>query len=132
MLMNGMKIFMAGAWAMPPLVRAWLAILITTNGILPLWFIHELAAQIALLAVFSGSMIAFAMCAITGFNRYLGLMHGPWIAIVYVNCFTLCQRSDLDPNFKNWLIASLLFSGISLIIDVIDVVKYGREQIKPA
>ena len=129
MITDGFKIFTAGVWRMPLLVKAWLAILMTINGILPFLFLNELAAQVTLFAMMAGGIIGCAMSDITGFNRYLGLMHGPWIPMAYVHCHALFQRSDLDPNFKMWLVASLTVTCVSLIIDALDVAKYKREQL---
>ncbi len=126
-MINGMKIFMVGAWNMSIFVRLWLLLLMTINGVLPLFFIHELAAQISILVVMGGGMIGFIMSDISGFNRYLGLMHGPWLALAYINGYLLITREHLESDFKLWLTASLIVTCLSLVIDIYDLSRYKRD-----
>jgi len=127
-LIKGFKTFNLGLWNSPLWVRIWIFIVLTINVVVSWWFIDELAAQMTILACFGSGLIAFQMCETTGYNKYLALMHGPLIPIVYFHCYTLCSRENLDPNFRNWVIASIVTISLVLIIDATDLVKYQRQQ----
>ena len=128
-MVKGFKTFNLGLWNSPLWVRIWISFVLFINVVVSWWFIDELAAQLTIFAIIASGVIAFKMCEITGYNKYLALMHGPLIPVVYFHCHILCSRGNLDPNFKNWLIASILTISLVLIIDATDVLKYQRQQL---
>lgn len=128
--MGTLKIIWQGFLAMPLWVKLWIAVLVVSNGILPLYFLDQLVAQITLLGICSSSVVGFYIVKAVGFNKLMGLMHATWIPMVYVQAYTLLT-SDVSGAFGDWLMASFIISLISLAFDVYDVVVYTNQTAKP-
>lgn len=129
-MMRAMKTFMAGTNAMPVGWRMWLAVLVLANFIMPWFFIQHVEAQVTFAAVVIGLVIALILIKIQGFTRLLGLMHIAWFPLIVY----LWGRLDLLPAdnlFGIWVRAVILLNGISLVIDVTDVIRYLRGERKP-
>jgi hypothetical protein len=128
---NGVVNFFKGCLSMHPVWRVWLFILFLANVILPCFFLNHTIAQVSLLCAFSGALIGFSLTHVNGFNKLLGLMHGPWIPLVFLQGKILYKLTEVDPafsNFSKWLIFSFAVSSISLVIDITDVLTYLRQN----
>ena len=127
--MHAMIEFTRGVMAMPTPVRAWVMLLALTN-MASIAFIGHLEAQVVLAALMLGGGIQAAINAKLGFVRLLGVGHFHWIPMQY----WLYIRLDTirpEPAFYYWIVALLAMNGISLVIDVIDVVRYALGDRQP-
>lgn len=115
--------FMAGVRKMPILWQLWLVLLMMINGVGPLFFLSESVAVVALVAVISGGIIGVVLCETHGFTKILGVMHGPWVALLALQLLVL-REGVAAGGFRNWLLASTTVTLVSLIIDAVDVVSY--------
>jgi hypothetical protein len=117
---------------MPPLWVAWMALMILLNAIVPLFFLDtaEGAAVLATFMVAAGLMMA--LHRLKGFVRLLGIAHFVWLPLLGWLALNLADKSGF---MRTWLIALIVVNGLSLAIDVIDVVRYlrgDREQLRKA
>jgi hypothetical protein len=128
MLIKGTKMFIKGAMSTSPIVIIWLVILMTINGVLPLFFLPHLEAQISLVCMGLGGIIGAVMVQVTGWNKLLGLMHAPWVPMVYLQGHSLFFGTVTEGAFANWLLASFVVSMISLAIDFWDVYTHLRDH----
>ncbi len=117
---------------MPPGWVAWMALMILLNAIVPA-FLIDTAEGVAVLAAF---MVAAALMMILhrlmGFVRLLGVAHFVWFPLLAWLALNLADKSGF---MRLWLIALIAVNGLSLAIDVIDLVRYlrgDREQLRKA
>ena len=84
-------------------------------------------------AFVAGFLSMILLTGISGFSRLLGLGHIFWFPLL---CF-LWVRLDLHPAgefFSLWIRAVIVLNAISLVIDVVDVIRYiggDREETVP-
>jgi hypothetical protein len=129
--MSGVIGFFKGCWQMPLFWRLWIMILFICNALIPLVFIAHSIAQLTLLSAFVGALVGFTLTHVTGFNKLLGLMHAPWIPMVFMQGKLINQIGLHDisnSHFKLWLVASFCVSAISLVIDFTDVIRYLKGE----
>ncbi|HIE83015.1 MAG TPA: hypothetical protein EYQ00_03830, partial [Dehalococcoidia bacterium] len=121
--MNAFIKFNKGIMKMPLRWQPWLMLLVTVNFLTPLFFITRLEAQIVLLTFVAGTMLMTFITSISGFTRLLGLGHILWIPLLY---FLWSRLSENPANefFGIWIRVLMILNALSLIIDVIDVVRY--------
>ncbi len=96
----------------------------------PLFFIDHLEGQVVLgVFVITAGLMMF-LYASRGFTRILGAGHVLWLGLLP----WLWSRHDLiqpDEWLSHWIITVIVINGLSLIIDVIDVVRYVRGDRQP-
>lgn len=114
-----------GFMDMPLWVKLWMGVMIVSNGIMPLMFIEHIVAQITFLSIFMAGPLAYVIVKSVGFNKFLGLMHAPWVPMVYLQAYTL-YTTEITGSFIMWLSASLVISLISLVFDILDVMQYSN------
>lgn len=114
-----------GFMAMPLWVKLWMAVMVVSNGIMPLYFFEHVVAQVTFLSIFIAGPLAYFIVKSVGFNKFLGFMHAPWIPMVYLQAHTLIT-TDTSGMFATWLMASLLISVVSLVLDIMDVIQYSN------
>jgi hypothetical protein len=90
---------------------------------MPFVFYQRIEAQVIFLAAMIGVFIGLIIFKMQGFTRLLGLMHIPWFPLLYFLWSRLNQISAYDV-FKIWISTVVLLNTISLVIDVIDVIRY--------
>ena len=128
--MSAMIGFMKGIRSMPAPVRAWVGLLSATN-MASIAFIGHLEAQVVLAALMLGAVVQAAIFSQLGFVRLLGLGHFHWIPMLYW-MFTRLDAIQAEPAFYYWVLVLFAINGISLVIDVIDVVRYVAGDRTPA
>ena len=118
-------LFMRGVLRMPFHWQIWIGVLVVVNGIAPFFFLSEPVAIVTVAAMITGGLVGEALTQVQGFTKLLGVMHGSWVPMFV---FQLIVFFGEDPTgaFRSWLIASLIVTAISLVIDVADVVSYVR------
>ena len=102
---------------------AWVAMLMAANGMFPLLYITTPEAQITLAAMMLGAMIQMTMYARMGFVRLLGVGHVAWLFLVPWMWLRL-EGVPADGMFRNWMLAVIVLSSISLLVDIVDVARY--------
>ena len=109
---------------------AWLMALAAVNMIGPLFFLGHLEGQVVLgVFVISAGLMIF-LYASTGFTRILGAGHVLWLGLVPW-LWSRYESVQPDEWLSYWVISVIALNGLSLIIDVIDVVRYLRGDRQP-
>lgn len=101
----------------------WLMLLLAVNLFVPLFFIQTPEAQVTIAAVAAGAIIQSYIHSMLGFVRLLGLGHVFWAPLVIWLGFRL-SVIGLDGSFGIWLASLVLLNTVSLIIDVVDVIRF--------
>jgi hypothetical protein len=98
-------------------------LLVAVNFLVPLFYIQTLEAQLTLAAMLAGAIIQSYIHSKLGFVRLLGLGHIFWAPLVIWLGFRL-GTIGLDSSFGIWLASLVLLNTVSLVIDVIDVIRF--------
>ncbi len=118
-----MKDMMVQMFSIHIVWRIWLAILMFINSVMPLVFHQRIEAQAIFLAFMVGSSMGLILFKIQGFTRLLGVMHIAWFPLIYF-LWARLDQIPADNVFGIWIRTVVLLNGISLFIDVIDVIRY--------
>ncbi len=122
--------FMRAMLNLPKPWVAWVGVLMVFNMVLPIYFIETLEARVILATFLAGAVLMMTLFAMKGFVRLLGLGHIFWIPLVV----WLAGRVELgliDTWYEKWLLAVLVLNSISLVIDVVDVIRYVKGEKEP-
>ncbi len=122
--------FMRGLMRQPPVVVAWVGLLLLANGVASVFFWHTLEAKIILLTLATGGVLMELLTWWKGFTRLLGLGHVLWLALVpwLVTRLPLHEQQTV----VLWLTAVIVLNSLSLVLDVRDVVLYARGDRQPS
>lgn len=115
--------FIKGLLKMPLYAQVWLLVLMVLNMAVPLFYLNRLEAQVVLVTFMISAMLMMVLTAFSGFSRLLGLGHFLWFPLIYF----LWARFDQIPSedfFGLWIRSLIALNAISLVIDVVDVVRY--------
>ena len=115
--------FNKGMMKMPIHWQLWLALLVTVNLVIPLFFLNRFEAQVVVGALIASVILMTGLTALSGFSRLLGLGHILWIPLLYFLWMRL-EQNPADDFFGLWLRVLMILNAASLIIDVIDVGRY--------
>lgn len=115
--------FNKGILASPIPIKLWLLVLVAANLLGPLFFLARLEAQVVLGTFMLGACLMTILTARFGFTRLLGLGHVLWFPMLAWLWFRLRQIESGDA-FSGWLMGVMILNGISLVMDVADVVRY--------
>ncbi len=121
--MNAFIKFNKGLVNSPIHVRLWLMLLITANLVVPLFFLGRLEAQIVVGALLASAILMTILTGLYGFTRLLGLGHIFWIPLLFF-LWTRLGHIPADNFFGVWLRVVMTLNAISLVIDVVDVIRY--------
>ena len=108
----------------------WVMLLVAANFLAPLFYIQTLEAQLTIAAVLIGFIIQSYIHSKLGFVRLLGLGHILWIPLVIWLGFRLTDIG-LENPFGIWLASLVLINAVSLVIDVIDVIRFFSGERSP-
>ena len=111
-------------------LAAWILLLLAANMVGPLLFINTFEGQVVLAAFVAGALAQMVMFGAKGFVRLLGIGHVFWVPLIP----WLWSRLDEFPPsgpFGYWVVAVIILNGVSLLIDVADVVRYMRGERAP-
>lgn len=124
-MLNAFTRFHVGIWRSPVWVRLWLAALLGANLIAPFLFWETVEAKLTLATMMAAMMIMVGLTAATGFSRLLGAGHFVWFPLV---AWLATRLGDHPPesDVGLWLRVLILVNSISLVIDVIDVIRWLR------
>lgn len=128
--MKTMIKFFKAVLSMPKPWVAWLALLMTANMVMPIFYIEMLEAQVVLATMMASAALMMFLFAQKGFVRLLGLGHVLWIPLI----FWLSARVDFasaSTGLDQWLLAVIALNSLSLIIDAVDVIRYAKGDREP-
>ena len=109
----------------------WVGLLAMVNMVGGLVYIRTMEGQLALACLMLAFLIMWGIYAKKGFVRLLGLGHliaWPPLMIWYAK---VLAQGNVEGAFKYWLMAVLVVNGISLVIDLVDVVRYSLGDKQP-
>ncbi len=118
-----MKDMMVQMFSIHIVWRIWLAILMFVNVVMPFVFYQRIEAQATFLAAMIGVSIGLIIFKTQGFTRLLGVMHISWFPLIYF-LWNRVNQISADNVFGIWIRAVIMLNSISLVIDVIDVIRY--------
>ncbi len=119
--------FMRHLVRMPMPWPVWVAILGLTN-LAAVFFLPSAEAWVVLAALAFGFAAQSAIFARKGFVRLLGLGHLHWIPML----IWLYSRPGPSSGWLlEWTVAVIAVNGVSVVIDVIDVVRYALGDREP-
>lgn len=128
-----------GVMATHNYVMVWLMMLTLSNGMVPLGLIIWEAtspgatgltgtgAQIMFTAFLIGPVIGAALYPFTGMSRLMGLMHVPWMVaalVLYQYLQTDTGWRTAETWFDYWAYAGFATAATSLVVDILDVVRF--------
>ena len=122
--------FMKSLIKIPIMWQIWLALLITVNLIVPLFYLSTLEVQLTIGALVLGFLLMSYIHTKFGYVRLLGIGHIFWFPLV----FWLGLRAfevGLNDAFGMWLASVVVLNAISLILDATDVVRYVNGERAP-
>ena len=109
----------------------WVGLLALVNIGGGLYFIRTIEGQLALACMVFAFLIMWGIYDQRGFVRLLGLGHLiAWIPQMAWYAQVIAE-GNLAGAFKYWLISVLILNGISLVIDLVDVVRYTLGDRQP-
>ncbi|MEE9611830.1 MAG: hypothetical protein V3W19_11295 [Desulfatiglandales bacterium] len=123
--------FMKTMMMMPKPWLAWMALLVSANILVPLYFIHTLEAKVVLAAMLCGLIIMTAIFGAKGFVRLLGIGHILWVPMIPWLLIRL-DNNSFESFFGYWLAAVIVLNTLSLIMDAIDVIRYIKGERRPS
>ncbi len=112
-----------GLFMMPLPWKMWLSLLIAANVFVPLFYFQQLEAQIVLVTMAANMALMTFLTSRFGFTRILGLGHIFWIPLLG---FLLTRLGNIPAGdaYSAWLRALLVVNSGSLLIDMVDVIRY--------
>ena len=119
--------FHRGLLKLPVPWQLWLMILVAVNLVFPLFFLSTIEARVALGVFMASFVLMIGLTALAGFSRLLGLGHFLWFPLL-VFLWSRLPLHPIDDPFGWWLRGLMVFNALSLVIDVVDVVRYTRGE----
>ncbi len=121
--MNAFIKFNKGVMRAPIYVRLWLMLLIFSNLVVPLFYLHRVEAQVVLGALLASVILMTGLTGLSGFTRLIGLGHIFWVPLLYF-LWTRLDQIPSDEVFGGWIRVLIGLNAISLVIDGVDVLRY--------
>lgn len=110
-------------------VRSWVLLLVAFN-MSSLFFLDHIEARVVLGVFLLGGMFLVIGEYRLGLVRLLGLGHSLWLIMLPWLYFRLDQLPD-GGLVRYWIMGLLVINGVSLVIDIIDVIRYIRGDRAP-
>ena len=121
--MNAFVKFNKGVMRAPIYVRLWLILLVFSNLIVPLFYLHRVEAQVVLGAFLASVILMTGLTGLNGFTRLIGLGHIFWLPLLYF-LWTRLDQIPSDEVFGGWIRVLIGLNAISLVIDGVDALRY--------
>ena len=115
--------FNKGILKMPVLWQVWLAALVATNLVVPMFFLQRLEARVILGTILASMALMTYLTGRYGFTRIVGLGHILWIPMLL---FLFTRLSDIPATdaYGIWIRVLMVLNTVSLVIDAVDVGRY--------
>ncbi len=115
--------FNKGLLKQPFHVQLWLVLLVAVNLVIPLFYLGRIEARVVALTFLIAAVLMTVLTALSGFSRLLGLGHFVWFPLLYF-LWTGLEQIPADDFFGIWVRVLMILNAISLVIDVVDVIRY--------
>lgn len=115
-----------------PRQGAWVFLLIAVNFLIPFFYLGTFEGKLVLGSFIISFLIGLFFFRARGYTRLLGVMHFPWAPLIVLLLVKLPQYPISD-FFGLWIRGVILFNNISLMYDIMDILKYvagGREELR--
>ncbi len=119
--------FNNGLMKMPFQWQLWLVVLVTANGVAPLFFLDRLEGKVVLTTLIASMVLMTILTGLIGFTRILGLGHILWVPLILF-LWTRLDQNPADEFFGIWIRALMVINALSLVIDAVDVTRYFRGE----
>ncbi|MEE9171199.1 MAG: hypothetical protein V3U73_15680 [bacterium] len=123
MMMRAFIKFNKGLLKQPFHVQLWLVLLVAVNLVIPLFYLGRIEARVVALTFLIAAALMTVLTALSGFSRLLGLGHFVWFPLLYF-LWTGLEQIPADDFFGIWVRVLMILNAISLVIDVVDVIRY--------
>ena len=114
---------MRGLLKLPLAIRLWLVVLMLFNMVLPVAFWGQAEARIVFGSILVAALLMVVITGLVGFTRLLGLGHFVCFPLL-VYLWTRLPARPADQPFGLYLRSLMVLNGISLVLDVADVLRY--------
>jgi len=121
--------FLKTVLKMPWPWRMWMVGLSSSN-MAALFFFPRIEAIVVFVFLMIGALAQTLLFSKLGFVKLLGIGHIHWLPMI----IWILPRLDsirTEPPFYIWILIMIMFNGISLIIDTVDVIRYGKGERQP-
>lgn len=128
-MMKAMIGFNRHILTMPVFWQLWIALLFLTN-MAAVFFLPRVEAVVVLVSLGIGAMMQIGLFDRYGFVRLLGAGHFHWILMIG----WLVTRLPAIPSgsaYRSWVLAVIVVCSISLVIDIVDVIRFARGERAP-
>jgi hypothetical protein len=115
--------FNKGLLKQPFHVQLWLVLLVAVNLVIPLFYLGRIEARVVALTFLIAAVLMTVLTALSGFSRLLGSGHFVWFPLLYF-LWTRLEQIPADDFFGIWVRVLMIVNAISLVIDVVDVIRY--------
>lgn len=122
--------FMKSVSRMPIHWRVWITLLVSLNFFVPLLFIEHMEAQIVVASMVAGFLTQTYIHLKLGFVKLLGLGHVFWIPLI-VWLVASVDIINFQTYFGVWLISLIVINIVSLVIDIVDVLRFVLGERSP-
>ncbi len=123
--MNALLAFPRAMLTMPKTWQAWIGLMLLLNAVVPLVYFGHTEGKVVFAVFVVSAVLMMAIHYAMGFVRLIGAGHFVWFPLI---AWLVPRLDNVDDTVRLWLIALIAVNGISLIIDVIDVVRYLRGE----
>ena len=121
--MNAFIKFHKGLLRSPLYVQFWLGLLVSVNAVIPLFYLPRVEAVTTIVVFMINFMLMIVITHFFGFTRLLGAGHLLWLPLI-VFLWMKLDFATVGSFYVQWMIAVIVLNGISLVIDVVDTVRY--------
>jgi len=123
-------VFMASIWRMPWYWRIWIVALMVLNGIVPFLYLEFVEAKVVISVFILAAITQMIIYYQKGFVRLLGIGHFYWFPLL-VWLFMRNSGGHLTDDIIIWISLLFLFNIVSLLIDMVDLIRYWRGERSP-
>ncbi|MCG8339399.1 MAG: hypothetical protein MJE63_33240 [Proteobacteria bacterium] len=120
----------------PMMIRVWIMVLVAVNLVAILFILTRQRGKLKIrpesmavvVSFFAAGLFMSWLYGRVGYVRLLGLPHLIFWTPVYIWLFLKFRKGEFKTPFKQYVMVYLVIAGISLVIDAVDVVRYGLGQ----
>jgi hypothetical protein len=124
-VVNALLAFPRDLLALPPVWRAWLGVMLLLNAIAPLFYFGTVEGLVVFGTFLISAGLMMAIHRARGFVRLIGIAHFVWFPMLG---WLATRVGDADGAMFAWLVALIAVNGISLAIDIVDLIRYLRGE----
>ena len=121
--MNALLAFPRAMLTMPKVWQAWIGLMLVLNGVIPLVYFGHTEGKVVFAVFVLSALLMTAIHHAKGFVRLIGVGHFVWFPLI---AWLATRLDDVDGLMRVWLIALIAVNGLSLVVDVVDLVRYLR------